>query len=224
MTTERERILELVSSGKLSPADADRLLRQAEGEPRRTLVAWLFDPIDRLGTRRALVVGLIAVAAGVGLSRFGVRFDGALDSHFGEAPAALTSAAADALVAWPLTALVLWLASLAFARQGRFVDHLAAVGLSRVPAFLAGVLLAISSTLWPMQLPEPGRIPDLHPMALVLILASVPFVVWQVVLLYRGFRTASGLRGFRCAGAAIVAILAAEVLSKAALWGFGRIG
>ena len=54
--------------------------------------------------------------------------------------------------------------------------------------------------------------------------SAVATTLWQVVLLYRGFRTASGLRGFRCAGAAIVAILAAEVLSKAALWAIGRIG
>ena len=221
MTTERERILELVSSGKLSPADADRLLRQAAGESRRSLLAWLFDPIDRLGTRRALLVGLIAVALGAALSRFGVRFDGALDSHVGRGPAMPLFAVADAVIAWPLTALVLWLASLGFARQGRYVDHLAAVGLSRVPALGTGLLLVLS-TAWPTPELVPGKIPEVNPIWLAVILASVPFLIWQVVLLYRGFRTASGLRGVRCAIAAVLGIFAAELLSQAALAALSR--
>lgn len=222
MRAERERILEMVASGQLTPVEADRLLRQAEGGPGRTLLGWLFDPIDRLGTRRSSWVGLVAMLLGVGLSRFGVRFDGTLDSHMNPAPTPISAAIADALVAWPLTALVFWLVSLAFAKRGRFVDHMAIVGLSRVPVLATGLLLAVMSTFWPMELPEPGNMPDIHAMALVLLFASIPFVVWQVVLLYRGFRTASGLRGPRCIVAGIAAILAAEVLSKVALWGFGK--
>lgn len=216
MTAEREKILELVAEGKLSPADADRLLRQAEKEPGRTLVTWLLDPIDRLGTKRALLVGLVAVLIGMAFSPFGVRFDGALDSHTGTAPTPPLFALADATVAWPLTALVFWLVSLLVARQGRFVDHLAVVGLSRVPTIFTGTLLAIS-TAWPLPELVPGKAPEVNPIWLAVILLTTPFVIWQVVLLYRGFRTASGLRGIRCAFAAVAAILAAEVLSKLAL-------
>lgn len=222
MTTERERILELVASGKLSPGDADRLLKQAEEKPRPNLFAWLFDPIDRLGTHRALLVGLLAVLLASLFSRAGVRFDGALDSHVGTAPVPPAVAVADAVVAWPLTALVLWLVSLVAARQGRFVDHFAAVGLSRVPALAIGAILAFS-TLWPTPELVPGQIPDVNPVWLAVILSTVPFAVWQVVLLYRGFRTASGLRGLRCAVAGVVGIIVAEVLSKLGLYLFSRV-
>jgi hypothetical protein len=223
MTTEREKILDLVATGQLSPADADRLLKRADAKPRRDLVAWLFDPAERLGTDRALLVGLAAVILGGLLARAGIRFDGALDSHDTAGPVPWTLAVADVLVAWPLTALVFWLVSFLVAKQGRLVDHLAAVGVARVPAVLTGAVLVLASALFPRPEIVPGKIPDVHPLWLAFILLSIPFVVWQVALLYRGFRTASGLRGLRCAAAGVAAIVGAEIVSKAALHYLSRL-
>jgi hypothetical protein len=52
---------------------------------------------------------------------------------------------------------------------------------------------------------------------------ALVFVVWFVAASVFGFRHASGLRRGRLAAAVVVALLAAEIVSKVAIWGLGLI-
>jgi len=207
----RNHILEMLSSGRISSDEADRLLRALAR--RHSLWAWLFRPLEQLETRfavlAAFVTALLQLAVALLLH---VRFDGALDSHVTGARVAFTPAILDLAVAWPLTALVFFAVSRLFARQGRFVDLLAGVGIARLPLVAAGVITgsfrgvfldAASGTVGP---------------ALVAVsLALVPLVVWFVALLVMGLRAASGLRAGKLALASVTAIVVAEVISKVLL-------
>lgn len=78
MTTVSERIRALVGNGKLSSAEGERLLG-VSGEPVEHMSPW--NLFHRFGGGRAALVGLASAAAGIALTRFGVRYDGFLDLH-----------------------------------------------------------------------------------------------------------------------------------------------
>lgn len=216
MSTPREQVLEMVASGKVSPEEGDALLRSME-RGRRHWSEWLWNPAARVSTGVGISAAAVLVAVGIALAPLNVRFDGALDMHVGAGPVPLSLALLDALC-WPITACLFWAVGRVFGRASRVVDHLVAVGLARAPQLPAAVASAVVLR---------GRVPDdpaqamamaTDPAALLPILALslvlIPVLVWQFVLLVTGLRAASGLRGPRLAGAAVVAIVAAEVVTK----------
>jgi hypothetical protein len=230
MSDAKRKVLDMVEQGKITRAEADALL--AALRPRRFPWMILFDPYERIGLAASLVVGLIAaVAAGLVAGPLGIRFDGFMDIHMAPAPVTARAAIADQIVAWPLSALVLWLVALPFARSSRFVDFLAAAGLTRVLLLAAAVLLA------PLA-PEPAAVAEMSRNALAdpgavladvvamlpMVAVAIVFVGWFIAASVFGFRHASGLRRGKLAAAVAIALLAAEVVSKIAIWGAGRIG
>ena len=211
MTTPSERIQGLVQRGALPAEDAKALLA-AVGAPRRARgAALLLDPLECLGAAPLTLIGLGAALLGVGLERSGLAFDGFLDLHITQQPWRWTTSLGHALAAWPLGALVLWLASLLAGRQGRLVDFLGLVGIARLPS----VLLAIPSVLILGAAGlTPGRMPAQLPSVLVITALALAGVAWLLVIAYRGFGTASGLRGAKRVVAFVAGVLIAEVASK----------
>ena len=230
MSDAKRKVLDMVEQGKITTAEADALLA-AMREESRFSPKLLFDPYDRVGVAAALVVGaLAAIASGFAAIPLGLRFDGYMDIHMAGGAVTAFAAIADQLVAWPLSALVLWLVSLPFARASRLVDFLAVTGLARVLLLAAGVLLA------PLT-PEPAALADMSRRAMAdpasvlgdvasmlpMIGVALVFIGWFIAASVFGFRHASGLRRGRLAAAVVTALLAAEIVSKIAIWGFGAI-
>lgn len=220
MRAEQQHILEMVAQGKLSPADADRLLKEMR-RPRTPIIGWLFHPLAHLSTHVALAIaGLVAVVQLL-ISRLDVRFDGALDSHSaGVKDVSWADSLLDLAVAMPVTALVLWGVSRLFARQGRFVDFVAAVGLARPPLFLATALQLIARPYFPdlSGAIDPARLN--HPIIIAASLLSLPLFAWSVALLVTGLRTASGLRGLKLVAASLVALFGATLVGELILYLF----
>jgi hypothetical protein len=218
-SADREQILESVARGELSPEEGNALLKALQ----RPAPRWwrrVFAPMETLSLPTALGISLLAAGVAVALSRFGVRFDGALDTHLVHHDLSWATAAADLFVSWPLVALLFWAAS-RVARQGRLVDHLAAVGVARVPLVAAGAVAALLRDQLPRaeELVLEGGQPVLEPGQLAAALffglvVALPMLGFFIVLLLTGFRTASGLRGARLAVTFIVTLVVAEVLSK----------
>lgn len=212
MSTAQDKILELIASGKVTPQEGELLLRSLR-PARRAWWRVALNPFDTLSSRwlwtiAVLTAGLSVVVAAA--SR--VRFDGALDMHVIAQPPPWRAVALDQLVAWPLTALVLWLVGLAFARQSRLLDFLAFVGAARAPLLLTACIAA------PLLAPLAGS-PAREQQSAVLLSAVVliPFLVWFIALLVGAVRTASGTKGGRLAAAVITGLIAAETISKVVL-------
>jgi len=212
MTTTKEKVLELVSTGKITAAEGDELLKALSG-PRRPSWRWFVDPMQRLRVRQSLLLGALGVLGALLLSRWNVHFDGALDVHLGPRPP-FTQVIFQQIVAWPLTACVFWLAALAFLRGARPIDFLASVGVARLPLLAVGVIAAAMRDHLPSR---PSEIHSATPALLILAVLTLPAVIWTITLLFQGFRTASGLRGTQCAVVFAAALVLAEVLSKIAL-------
>ncbi|PTL79542.1 YIP1 family protein [Vitiosangium sp. GDMCC 1.1324] len=213
MSSPREQILEMVASGKLTAAEGDQLLASI-GQPRPSVWRWMFDPLSCLRTRMALAVSAAFAAVSLGLTRLGLRFDGALDVHANAGVLSWPVALAEVALVWPVTAAVFWaVARLLGRRTARWVDVLGAVGLARVPLVLSGVVVAV---LAPAESPR-----ELSPQVIALAILSLPLIGWSIAALVLGFRTATGLKGARWVSGFLVALIVAEVLSKVVLYRLG---
>ncbi len=209
MSSPRDKILELVAAGTLSPEEAEQLL-SALKPTRSRLDVWILDPFEVLGTGRAWILAVLVCAGSIALSRMNVRFDGAVDLHIGARRVGWTTAFADQLVAWPLTALILWGGTVISNRRARLFEMVAVVGAARLPTL-------ISACMTVAVVGDPTRFDPTSNAALVLVATSVPFVGWLFITLLSGFRAASGNHGRQLAASFAVGVVIAEVVSKIVL-------
>lgn len=199
-----ERIKELARKSAIDPAAADRLLAAVRLDAMTEARGW--NPFERWSSGTCVAIGTAASLASLGMTRLSFRFAGFLDQQVtgGKAVGWMT-AFIDLLGAFPLGALAFWLVGVLLARQTRFIDMLATVGLARVPA----MLLAI-----PMALVARGKEPE-ELRGVLLALASIGLVGvgLQITCLVLGFRTATGLRGTRLVLGVLGALAISEVSS-----------
>jgi hypothetical protein len=215
MNTPRERIQGLVQKGALPSREAEVLLA-ALGAPAHK--GWLLlDPLERFGAVQLTLVGLAVALVGVALERCGLVFDGYLDLHLTHQAWRWQTSAVRALVAWPLGAFVLWLASLVAGRGGRLIDFMALVGVARLPSVLLALPIAVILAAHDGSSATPGALPVPTPALLAITALGLAGVAYFIVLSYRGFVTASGLRGSRRVVAFVAGTLLAEVASKIVL-------
>lgn len=213
MSTSKDQVLELISSGKISVAEGEQLL-SAMKTPRRSWWQLLVNPFEKLNVGPALVFGAIGAVLAMMLSRWNVRFDGAVDVHLSQQVVSWTQSFVDQLVSWPLAATSLWAIGFLFARQGRLVDFLGYVGTARLPLLLVGLLSGAMRHQVPANIDARSPLPVT---LLVVAFATLPAVIWSVTMLFQGYKTASGLRGVKCGVSFTAAILITELLSKLAL-------
>jgi hypothetical protein len=220
MRSAEERIKELARAQSLDAADAARLLdavRPSSGEASASASAsasrrgLLSNPFARWSGETTSLVGAVVALAGFATSRLGVRYDGALDLHVSPATVPIDVAVLDQVLAVGLASLVMWAAA-RFVSRARFVDVLGAVGVSRAPAVLIAVPLALLVPLIPHDYTKTNTT-----VVLAIALLGLAGVVAQVWILVLGFRTATGVRGGRLALTLIGGLFAAEILVKLVL-------
>jgi hypothetical protein len=210
MKSAEERVTAMVHEGKITAAEGERLL--AAMRERRPTWRLLLNPFERLPAGRGLLLAGIITVCGIVVSLFGVRFDGALDVHVTGRRWSVPLALLDHGNAIASMTLALWAASLLLAKQGRLVDFLISVGVARAPLVAAGALMFA-------VMPPPSELAQrimANPSDPILFLAllALPGVIWFFVLLYHGFKTASGLSGGKSASGFIGAVVVAEIVSK----------
>ncbi|MDX2055071.1 MAG: hypothetical protein SFV15_21900 [Polyangiaceae bacterium] len=216
----KEQVLEMLSAGRITSAESEELLL-ALNEPPRSWWRRILNPFEGLNAVQALAWGVLGALGGIALSRWNVRFDGALDLHPIANAVSISDALADQVVAWPLTAAVFWGAANILARQLRFVDFLGYVGVARLPYLIPA---AVAASMKDQLSVAPEKLIASPPPGLLLLsLVTVPVVVWMVTWLWQGFRTASGLRGAKSGFLFVGALVFAEVLSKLALGVFSFV-
>ncbi len=217
MTTPSERIRGLVQKGSLPADDAGELLAAVGVSAPPRWAQLLVDPLERFDAARLCLAGLGGALAGVAVSRLGVRFDGFLDLHQTPSAFRLATSLLDAVSAWLPAALIFWGVSLVAARQGRFIDFLALIGVARLPLVAFAIPIALVSQVAPVSVPAPGEVPKLGVGVLVIVACALASLGWALTLAYRGFGTASGLRGPRRVVAFVTAVVLAEAASKLVL-------
>lgn len=213
------RVRDLVAGGRITIEEGERLrlaLQGGSGVPRIVR-----NPVEYLRPSHAMAAAFAIVAASLAISRLGIRFDGAFDMHRVGGTPSWTTAFLDQAVAVPLTALILWIASLVVRRQGRLQDFVVAVAVSRLPLVLLA-LWAFVALPPPAELMRQATSGQVSLRVLLGAVSVLPFTVWKFAWLYRGFATSAGMRGARAGVSFAVAVVLAELLSKLALHALPR--
>jgi len=212
MSEAEDKVLQLLSEGTISAQEAETLL--AAMRPAKP--PWwrpLLDPLE-LRTSTALALSLAGVVLAIGVSTVGVRFDGPIDTHFTTQGSHWARTATELACNWLGLALALFLAARVFARRGRLVDFVVLVGVARAPIAMGG---AIAAAYLAIANEAPTRSLSTLGIAAPLLAA----LCWAVVMMIRGFGSASGLRGPKLLVVAISTLLGIELATKALLFSIG---
>jgi len=214
LTTSEGKIAEFVRAGQLSADDARALKSAMPGASSpRTWWRGLFDPWVTRSQRMQLSIALAVVVASAALTwatNGKVRFNGALDLHLLPARPGLRTALLDQAAGWLLTALAFWVVARALRARPRVIDLLMTVGAARLPLLLAGALLGLMSGYV-------EKLPASSSWMVVPALVGLPLVGFFLVLLFTGWRYATGLRAPRVGIGFALGILVAEVMSQIVL-------
>jgi hypothetical protein len=217
MMPQEERVDAMVRSGAITAAEGERLLvalrtRRRELPGPRVLVS----PMEYLSTRMMAILTVIGAILGIIVEHLGIRFDGALDVHPSPIAPTFGLALFDIVNAMLVPAVFCWSASWLLARQGRFVDFVLAIGVARLPLVVIGLLAAWALPPWE-DLSRQTLTSAPGGKVVIMSVLATPLYVWFITLLYRGFRTSSGLIGRRSVFAFVIAFVGAELMSKFAL-------
>lgn len=197
--------------------------------PQNKTLTLLINPFVYLAGGRALLLGLAVIALAALAAFFShAHFDGVLDTHVGAA-APLWLFFAEGLVDWLCLAAAIFIAGKIISRTAfRFVDVLGTQALARWPTVFISLLVLPGafhrfSTELPHQLTQlqSGKfelnVADAAVFGIVVLLL-IPLTCWTVALMYQSFRVCCNVKGGKAIGAFVVALIAAEILSKACLW------
>ncbi len=197
---------------------------------------WLFRPFDRIAGGPALALGLVVIViTAVVAWQAGMVTDGVLDLHFVE-HTRLSKLLAMGFANWLLLAAALLIAGhWLTATRYRLVDLLGTQALARWPMLAGAGYMSIPAVgreterltikLMEAMPSEPHQVVASMEYlldALWLTLISLPvlaLIVWMVWLMYHGYALVFNLRGWRAVVSFIIALVAAEIVSKfAAYW------
>lgn len=174
----------------------------------------LFNPFIRIAGWQAFAIGFpIAIITSIVAVYSHLAFDGLLDAHSINNIDIKTSLIL-LLINVVSGIFIMYLAALIISKKTRFIDILGTMTFARAPfilAALAGFFVTPVAANEIMKNPmivlsQSGFIP----FTILLILASI----WMIVLTFNAFKTSTGGKGVKLVLTFIIAILAAEVLSK----------
>ena len=192
-----------------------------------TLGQWLFNPFHYVAGGQSMGLGLVVILAAGGLGALSqTHFDGVIDVHSGRA-APLWAFLAEGLINWLSLAIVLLIVGMLASKSSwRAIDLFGTQALARWP-----MLLSALATLLPgyqrftqhlaWKLLKEGNEP------IVQVADGVAFgivvgvilvaLIWMIYLMYKAFSVSCNLRGGKAVLLFIVALIAAEVISKIAI-------
>ena len=158
----------------------------------------LFNPIAHFDERKLLAVGLASVVLNLGLSYF---FGFKMISILKFAPSASGSGvlAFYILRAYAVAIAALYLYGLLINRKTRFLDIVNTVLIAIIPAILVNPIqkIPVFAKILERMLKAPLEVlPADLTMMLLLALVMLPFIVYKIVLLLNGFKTATHLKAW----------------------------
>lgn len=202
-------------------------------QPKNRIVVWLFNPFMYAAGSKALIIGLLAIAATAYIGSLGnVHLDGVLDLHIG-AQSPLWLFLSEGFINWFSLAMLLTIGGLILKGTSfRVVDIFGTQALARWPMLFSAIAGALPAnqrvTAELIKLAQnPNQPLSLPPVDIVIfalaIIIIIVMLVWMVALMYQGYAVSCNLKGARAVISFILILLVAEVVSKLALWPLFKI-
>ncbi len=192
----------------------------------------IFKPFEKYSERTLLISGILITLIG---SLFGywfsVRFDGVLDLHFVQI-IQLKDPFLDNLINIFSLAFLLFPLAKYLNKKTRFIDILVTVMVARVPFYLfsltniSGFMSRSAENMLEILDPQTTNLQMLDPQIImaatmdnlffiiVSSLIAILCIIWYIILLYNGFKTASHAKGTKPIVLFSIALIFAEILSK----------
>lgn len=181
-----------------------------------------FNPFHNYSEKILISFGLIMALIGCGLAtNLNARFDGVLDLHFVEKTNFL-NVIIDVTIDIFILSLFIFLVGKYINRKTRFIDVLSTTLIAKIPFYFLiffninnKMFLISKSILSAVTKNEFSNIQSNDLLLLVVSgIATFVCLVWSIILLFNGFKTATNSKGSKNMLLFIIAIIAAEVLSK----------
>src|SRR5690606_13429458 len=184
----------------------------------------LFNPFEKYSEKTLLIFGIVATFLGsfVGFL-MKARFDGILDMHIVQ-NIKWYQPFLDNLINITLLSSFLIFLGKAINRKTRFIDILVTVIICRIPIYLSslsniGGFLDQSSRSLLDSVVNNGMTTshiDMKDLIIVTILGIIviPFIIWMIVLLWKGFKTATNNKTIKGVLFFIKVVIATELISK----------
>jgi len=182
----------------------------------------LFNPFQNYTEKQLTIVGVLtAMVAGILAVLLNGRFDGVLDLHFVPKTSALHSASDIAIAIITLT-LLLFIFGKIINKKTRFIDLLAASLIAKIPFYflllfnINNKMFLVTEKLVNMVSKNKTIAIEAADMTLIVCSGIATFIclIWSIVLLFNGFKTATNSKETKHIILFIVAIILAEILSK----------
>lgn len=185
-----------------------------------------FNPFSKFSDRVSIFLGiLISLTGGILGYLLNARFDGILDLHFVE-NVKLYEPFLDILINTFSTTLFLFIVGKYINKKTRFIDILMVSLISKLPMYLLTLtnigngIYTITSRI--VQFVNPAKIEQLAISDIVILLLfamlSLLFLVWFVIMLFNGFKTATNAKETKHNLFFVFGLLAAEILSKSIIY------
>lgn len=189
----------------------------------------LINPFERYQERTLMIVGRVAIVVGCFIAYvFNARYDGVVDLHFAQKVRTMEPFF-DNMVNIVCLLLPLFIVGRIINKKTRVVDVLTAILIARIPYYVLPFFNANNfignMTEQVMRQMSERSLSNSTSMDLgltsgemVLFLAfaglSILALIWMIVLLYNGFKTATNLKSLKHKVYFVLALIVAEVLSK----------
>ncbi len=185
----------------------------------------LLNPFERYSERTLLIVGLLAFVLGSLIAfAFNGRYDGVVDLHFSK-DVSLAQPFIDNAINVVCLLLPLLLLGKFINTKTRVIDILTAILVARIPYYVLpvfnanGFMQRITDELTrSIGQESQAAMPQLGSMDTIIIVmfaaASILALIWMVIILFNGFKTATNLKNLSHKILFAVALIVAEILSK----------
>ncbi|RWX02435.1 hypothetical protein [Flavobacterium cerinum] len=184
----------------------------------------LLNPFEKYGELQLLAVGIILTVAGSILAFYcNARFDGVIDLHFGEG-LILSDPFIDNAINIVSLFIFLFILGLIINTKTRIIDVVTTILIARVPFYLLSLVNCTNIMVRIQNNIDPANLYNITFSTLEMItllvfgLVTILFLIWFVVLLYNGFKTATNIKQTSHKVMFGIAILLAEALSKIILF------
>ena len=188
--------------------------------------ALFFNPFSKYSDRTLIFSGILfSLIGGILGYLFNARYDGVLDLHFVE-KVKLYEPFLDIFINTFASTLFLFIVGKYINKKTRFIDILNLSLIAKLPIYLltltniGNCIYTISSRI--IQFVDPAKIDQLVISDIVIMLLfamlSILFLVWFVVILFNGFKTATNAKETKHTLLFVFGLLAAEILSKSIIY------
>lgn len=181
----------------------------------------LFNPFH-FSEKYLMPFGIVTLLIGAYLGfLFNSRFDGIIDLHYTE-KVSFFQPLSDLLIAITTASLILYLLGLFINKKTRVLDLFIAVLIAKVPFYLLPLfnidnkMYEVSNKIVALINPK-SDLQMLPNEILLLILSSIISflaIIWSIILLYNGFKTATNSKEAKHSILFIIGLLLSEIASK----------